>query len=236
MKMTFDADTYRLVDYARVYCTANELLAASRVIQTFPFKVSMFVKEQSDIKLCKYSTASEKYGIPINRFGSESAVIMEYNGAVIIFYNQNEIDYRVRFGIMHEFGHFILGHNYNLNKTDPLYQKQEMEANCFAAQMLMPEQILRECQKRGICITVEYIKESFDVSEEAALKRKRTLTSTVYEWKSRAEKNYDDIIVFKYAPMINKIAPKKVYEYDFDDEYERQKERDSWYADSRSRW
>ena len=45
-----------------------------------------------------------------------------------------------------------------------------------------------------------------------------------------------DIIIFKYAAMINKIAPRKNYEYDFNDEYTRQKERDSWVADLRTRW
>ena len=180
--------------------------------------------------------AFEKYGIPIKHFGSESAVIMEFCGAVIIFYNQDEVEYRIRFGIMHEFGHYVLGHKFNLKETDPLYHKQELEANCFAAQMLMPEQILRECKRRGKNISVDYIIQSFSVSEDAASKRMRTLANTIYEWKSRAEREYDDIIVFKYASMINKIAPKNFYEYDFDDEYDRQRERDSWYADSRTRW
>jgi Zn-dependent peptidase ImmA (M78 family) len=151
-------------------------------------------------------------------------------------YNQDEADYRIRFGVMHEFGHYILGHKFNLNETDSLYHRQELEANCFAAQMLMPEQLLRECRKRGYSITVDYIKRLFAVSGDAANKRKITLANTTYEWRSRAEREYDDLIVLKYASMINKIAPKKLCGYDFDDEYEHQKERDSWYADSRARW
>ena len=50
-----------------------------------------------------------KFGICVKSFGSESAVIQEYCGAHIIFYNQDEQPYRVRFSIMHEFGHYILG-------------------------------------------------------------------------------------------------------------------------------
>lgn len=233
--MTFK-DVYKSVDYAKVYCKANELLASSKSIKEFPFKVNAFIKEQSDIKLCKYSKAYEKFGIPISRFGSESALIVEYCGAVIIFYNQNEVEHRIRFGIMHEFGHYILGHKFNLKENDPLYHKQELEANCFAAQMLMPEQLLRECRCRGRNVSVDYIVQSFNVSKDAASKRKRTLANTTYEWKSRAEREYDDIIVLKYASMINKIAPKNTYEYDSCYEYERQKERDSWCADSRGRW
>ena len=70
------------------------------------------------------------------------------------------------------FAHFILGHKMNLNQSDPLYDIQELEANCFAAQLLMPEQILRECSKRHKAITVDFIINSFDVSEDAAKKRK----------------------------------------------------------------
>lgn len=233
--MTFDDEIYKSVDYAKVYCKANELLVSSCTIEAFPFKVSSFLKEQSDIRLCSYAKAYEKYHIEMKSFGSESAVIQECCGAYIIFFNQAEVEYRVRFGIMHEFGHYILGHVFNLKETDPLYHKQEMEANCFAAQMLMPEQVLRECKNRGKALTVEYIMKSFEVSDEAAIKRRKTLANTVYEWKSRAEKEYDDIIVLKYASMINRIAPKRISDYNFDEEYERQRERDSWYADSRSR-
>lgn len=234
--MTFDDEVYKSVDYAKVYCKANELLVSSSKIELFPFKVNSLIKEQSDIRLCKYAKASDKYGIPIPHFGSNSAMIMEYAGAIIIFYNQDEVEYRVRFGIMHEYGHYVLGHKFNLNENDPLYHKQELEANCFAAQMLMPEQILRECNKRGKLITIDYIIQSFDVSKEAATKRKKTLASTTYEWKSRTEKKYDDIIILKYESFINKIANKRMCEYNFDDEYELQKERELWLAASSARW
>jgi hypothetical protein len=173
--MIFDEEVYKSVDYSKVYCKANELLISSRVIETFPFKVSALIKEQSDIRLCKYLKAYENYGISMQHFGSESAEIMEFCGAFIIFYNQDEIEYRIRFGIMHEFGHYVLGHKFNLKETNPLYHKQELEANCFAAQMLMPEQILRECKNRGQLISVDYIMQSFVVSKDAAIKRKKNI-------------------------------------------------------------
>ena len=170
-------------------------------------------------------------------FGSESAIIQEMDGAYIIFYNQDEPDYRVRFSIMHEYGHYILGHKMNLKETDRLYHTQELEANCFAAQLLMPEQILRECVNRHKKLNVDFIMESFDVSDEAADKRRKTLANTVYEWKSREEKEFDDIILMRYAQKINEIAPKpREYDYfDYENDYEKQKERDSW-LDRRSRW
>ena len=233
--MTFD-EVYKSVNYTKVYCKANELLVSSSAIEVFPFKVSSLIKEQSDIRLCKYAKAFEKYGIPIKHFGSESAVIMEFCGAVIIFYNQDEVEYRIRFGIMHEFGHYVLGHKFNLKETDPLYHKQELEANCFAAQVLMPEQLLRICSKRGKTISEDFIMQSFEVSRDAAQKRRGTLASTIYEWHSREETRYDDIILEKYSNVLNRIAPLTYqYPYTFEDDYAREQERGSW-LDTRSRW
>ena len=228
--MIYDQNAYKSVNYKKVYSKANEYLALAPSITGFPFKAKGFVYEQSDIKLCTFRKAKEKYDIYIPMFGSESAIIQELGGAYIIFYNQDEPDYRVRFSIMHEYGHYILGHKMNLNKADRLYQTQELEANCFAAQLLMPEQILRECTTRHKKLTVDFIIESFNVSDEAADKRIKTLANTVYEWRSREEREFDDIILMRYAQKINEIAPKpREYDYyDYEADFDRQKERDSW--------
>ncbi len=235
--MIYDSKAYKNVDYKRIYTLANYYLAYSEKIIGFPFKTKDFVYDESDIRLCSFSKAKEKYGIYIPVFGSESADIKEYDGAYIIFYNQDEPDYRVRFSIMHEFGHYVLDHKMNLKRDDPLYHKQEIEANCFAAQLLMPEQLLRECIHRHKNLSIDFIKKSFGVSDEAAINRKRTLANTTYEWRSREEKQDDDLILYKFAGKLDEIAPKpQHYEYyDPDEEYERQRERDSW-LDPRSRW
>ncbi len=226
--MIFEVPT-RQFDFKHVYSVANEILATSRTIVDFPFKVSDFLREQSDIKLCSYKKARVKYGISIPMFGSESAVIMEYQGAYIIFYNQDEQDYRVRFSIMHEFAHYILHHDMNLATDNPLYGIQEIEANCFAAQILMPEQILRECQLyRHKKPTTDFIMRAFEVSEEAAKKRMGTLARTHVEWRSREESAYDDILLTKFSKKIDSIAPPVHNRYEFEDEYDRQRERDSW--------
>lgn len=235
--MTYDKEAYKSVNYKKVYTKANEYLALAPSITGFPFKTKEFIYEQSDIRLCSYKKAQEKYDIYIPIFGSESAVIHELEGAFIIFYNQNEPEYRVRFSIIHEYAHFIFKHKMNLSEKDKLYHIQELEANCFAAQILMPEQLLRECSKRGITISEQFIKNSFSVSDDAADKRIKTLANTSYEWRSREEKEFDDIILQKYAHKLNEIAPitKNNNYYDYDVEYNRQRERDTW-LDSRSRW
>lgn len=229
--------TSRPPDFRRVYMLANEILVSTRIINVFPFNIKSLVKEQSDAQLCSYRKAEEKYHVPIRDFGSDSAHLEEYCGANIIFYNNKEQKTRIRFSIGHELGHMLLGHKMNLKKSDPLYGVQEVEANCFSAQLLMPEQIIRECSRRGYMISVEYIMDSFGVSKMAAEKRRETLSKTNHEWKSRSEKMYDDIIIERNIKTIDTIAPRRdIYDICFsDEEYEKQQERDSW-LDGRGRW
>ena len=118
--MMYEQDAYEAVNYKKVYSKANEYLALAPSISSFPFKAKDFVYEQSDIRLCSFAKAREKYCIYIPMFGSESAIIQEYNGLCIIFYNQDEPNYRIRFSIIHEFGHYILDHKMSLKKTDKL--------------------------------------------------------------------------------------------------------------------
>lgn len=102
----------------------------------------------------------------------------------------------------------------------------------------MPEQIIRECIKRGKNNSIHFLKSSFDVSEDAAVKRRKTLANTNPEWKSRAEQEYDDIILLRYATFLDVIAPKydnKYSSYYYEDEYALQERRNSWY-DERGRW
>jgi len=190
--MTFN---YHSVNFKKIYQSANEYLVTSKAITDFPFKARDFVTEQSDIKIVSFDKARRKHNVSIEYFGSESAIIFEQCGAYIIFYNQDEPKYRVRFSIIHEFAHHIFGHKMNLKPNDSLYGKQELEANCFAAQILMPEQILRECTKRGKNLTADFIQKSFGVSKEAAEKRIHTLAKSKADWRSREEKEFDDIII-----------------------------------------
>ena len=37
-------------DFKKAYILANEMLVAARCIETFPFDVAKFVKEQTDLK------------------------------------------------------------------------------------------------------------------------------------------------------------------------------------------
>ena len=72
----------------------------------------------------------------------------------VIGVNSNEYILRRRFTIAHEIGHYVLGHHNNglFVENSPFYRNkasstgevtQEVEANAFAAALLMPEHLLR---------------------------------------------------------------------------------------------
>lgn len=169
---------------------------------------------------------AKKYGLEITDLGSQSALLTQYGSRYIIFYDDSKPKTHARFSILHELGHKVIGHDLS-NKDNATYSKYEIETNYFAAQLLMPEQLLRELQKRQVDITPRFLQTTFGVSMEAANKRIETLAKTNAEWKSRAEKEFDDIILNRHTDFLNKIRP--AYQtYDFEDDYARQCERDRW--------
>lgn len=205
---------------------ANKILVCSSAIQTFPFSPKDLVKEQTSI-VCRSFKKAKKYGVDITDFGSESAIIMKYHGREIIFYDETKPETHNRFSILHELGHKINEHDFT-NKDDVMYHKYEIESNYFAAQLLMPEQLLREFQRRGVNITCSFLQSTFGVSGQAADKRIETLAKTNREWYSKSEKEFDDIILEKYANFLNKKSP-IITTYSFENEYIRQQERNRWY-------
>ena len=182
-------------DFSRAYSKANEILVKSSAIQTFPFSPKDLVKEQTPI-VCRSFKKARKYGVDITAFGSESAIIMSFQGKKIIFYDETKPDTHNRFSILHELGHEINGHDFS-KKDEDTYHRYEVETNYFAAQLLMPEQILRECQNRGARINRFFLQTNFGVSAQAADKRIETLARTNVEWRSRAEKEFDDIHIWE---------------------------------------
>ena len=167
------------------------------------------------------------YGIDIKTFGSQDAIYQNLEEKGIIFYNEEiSSKERQRFSLNHEFGHIQLNHDLD-NKN--MYGIYEVETNFFAAQMLMPEQIINELINRGKQITVENLMSWFKVSKTAARKRLDTLRKIDFSHRSYDERVIDESIVLKYQTFIDSIAPKRVDYYDPYMEEELQHERDSWY-------
>lgn len=86
----------------------------------------------------------------------------------IIGYNDDKHLHRKRFTVAHEIGHLVLGHTQkNYEHTER--SLEETEANQFAAELLMPLEILKEDLR-----TIKNVKElakKYIVSEEAMWRR-----------------------------------------------------------------
>ncbi|ECI2307723.1 ImmA/IrrE family metallo-endopeptidase [Salmonella enterica] len=91
------------------------------------------------------------------------------NGVPVIRYNPHDSLKRQRFTIAHELGHFALNHghafrdnkkNFSLNNFD----LQEVAANKFAAELLMPEIAVRILVNKRKITDIEELARLFDVS------------------------------------------------------------------------
>jgi Zn-dependent peptidase ImmA (M78 family) len=110
---------------------------------------------------------------------SVSGLLYRDNSHTIIGVNSNESDKRQRFTIAHELGHFILhegdqlhvDHNFKVNFRNSVSSQgsnsNEIEANAFAASLLMPEHLISEAYETTISNGVDPF--SDDHSEEVAL-------------------------------------------------------------------
>lgn len=213
-------------NFKRAMEKANDILVSSNTISSFPFSIKKVIKEKTDV-VCRSYLKAGMYGVNIENFGSSDAIYQNLEGKGIIFYNEEiSSKERQRFSLNHEFGHIQLNHDLDNKK---MYEIYEVETNFFAAQMLMPEQIINELINRGKQITVENLMLWFQVSKMAAQKRLDTLRKIDFSRQSYSERITDESIVLKYQTFIDSIAPKKVDYYDPYMEEELQHERDSWY-------
>jgi len=208
---------------------ANEFLISSETIDSFPFSINKVLKEYSNIVCRTFAKAAQKYNIPIEEFGSDSAIITRKLGRTIIFYNSNKPKAHIRFSILHEFGHEILEHELSDNDAKD-YGTKEVETNFFTAQVLMPEQLIREFQIRGVSISESFLMTTFGVSREAARKRRSTLSKINWDWRSSQENgSNDEAILKKYAPFLDSVKPRSFDSLDYmENEYELENERNNW--------
>ena len=90
-----------------------------------------------------------------------------------IYINKDDIPQRQRFTIAHEIGHIILHHQNNgdfkevdFRNTDELPTQKEIEANAFAATLLMPKE--QTVEMWNILQDIDDIANYFKVSKAAA--------------------------------------------------------------------
>lgn len=95
------------------------------------------------------------------------AITHKEPGLTIIGYNENASITRQKFSVAHELGHLYMGHlhgqsSIDLNSSD----NDEIEANQFAAHLIMPPLFIKQSIKSGIK-DVEVLAKLFEVSSEA---------------------------------------------------------------------
>lgn len=136
-----------------------------------PIRPENMIKKISDLKLCYED-------LPDNISGK---VAYDFNiKKYVITVNENHHENRQRFTIAHELGHYALNHG---SKEDVLYRDgnsdpDEVEANAFAAEILMPSAIIKHLIFEQNITTVQELAYKLWVSEQAMLYRLKNLGFT----------------------------------------------------------
>ena len=99
-------------------------------IKSFPINCYDILKTLN-IQCKKYSELSEKKRIASFMISNESYYFND-----IIYYNDDRIETRIRFSLMHELGHILLKHKTTQNENRN--KEQEAEANFFSKNILAP--------------------------------------------------------------------------------------------------
>ena len=213
-------------NFRKAYSNANSILLVLDDSVAFPFSVTKVVEDIIGIPCCSYERAL-KYGLKMEDFGSESAIIQEFGGKTQMFYNSKMGKEHARFSILHELGHFVNNHDYECKSSD-IYGVQEVEANYFAAQLLMPEQMINEFVRRGEEISVDFLMKNFGVSRQAAQKRRDTLNKIKDFKRTEDEQLYDDLILKKNISFLDSISHEKKSLDWIEEDYELELERNRW--------
>ncbi len=117
--------------------------------------VVAYIKQDANLKVFSWNFTKKISGLLVND-GENSS----------IGYNINQHRHRQRFTVAHEIGHCLLGHtcssaDYNFGSKNP----HEVEANQFAAELLMPLEKLKEDCRIGI--DAPELAKKYYVSEES---------------------------------------------------------------------
>ena len=109
--------------------------------------VSYYVKKfntRNPFELAKYLNVE----VQIGNLGSRSGCYMFLKNHKCVFLNENLCDSDARLVMAHELGHAVMHRKENCyfirNKTLLLSSKAEIEANTFAAELLIPDSLILE--------------------------------------------------------------------------------------------
>jgi len=110
-----------------------------------------------------------------------SGFLLKTNEEHMVVINKNQNLRRKRFTLAHEIGHYLLGHLSDVefgltcrnSKSAEGIDIEEIEANTFAAELLVPEELIREWHKANK--SPRFLAEIFNVSESVINYRLKNL-------------------------------------------------------------
>ena len=132
---------------------------------------------------------AEKYGLEVRfvrfeqKYRNVAGFIQSKDGLATIYINAEDAPVRQNFTIAHELGHYLLGHvgkpGYEVLLRTPINKEDktamEQEADCFAANLLVPENMLKDYLRKYRFISNIELSKLFGVSEDVIGFRKKHL-------------------------------------------------------------
>jgi len=220
-------------------CVDSHLLINNSIIDLLdtplPFKLKIpkirdLLKQKLDFEILEDNLflLPEKLGIylkftALSTLSGACVKTTKNNYGILI--NSNQIFSRQRFNLMHELGHFFLGHNEKKSRIEtPLgrnYDSSEIDADSFAAEMLMPsDYIVKEIIKAGknykSAKSIYHLSQKMSVSYSAMLIRLKNLeflnSNEMNELSKASLSNLTEEKVCKDDPESSDLARKLVSE------------------------
>lgn len=140
--------------------------------------LSMYKIVEPAIDVEKIATLLDFQVFPFDFPETMSAVIKIDGTKKVLAFNKNKPEVRQRFSIAHELGHYLSGHNNFSHEhethvdrdkkyLDP-HHRDEEEADEFAAELLMPESMLKKDVLED-SMEIEALAKRYKVSEQAMI-------------------------------------------------------------------
>ncbi|NQD97637.1 ImmA/IrrE family metallo-endopeptidase [Staphylococcus xylosus] len=122
--------------------SANQCL----VWDSYPVPIKEIIEDDPNVVLMTFAEASQAMGLSrakLMELGkSKEAFHIKKGNKKVIIYNSLKQHRRIRFSLAHEYGHVVLNHKgKTLNdefSSQPVYSKEEYEADTFASCLLFP--------------------------------------------------------------------------------------------------
>jgi len=209
-------------DFIKARNKASEILLLQEDL-SFPIDVEKIKLNDKKIIFSDYENYAKKVGIKIEELSCngqfEDAMVIDYKSDLkVILYNSNvKSKARILWSKAHELGHIVLGHTCQGDK-------EEVEANTFAAQLLLPQCLLKKLFNNHIEVTPTYIMNKFGLSKIAAEKSLKQIGSKL---ENEYDAEYDDLIIYKCSQYIKEECKNNVSsQY-----YDINEERNNWLYD-----